>query len=121
MSRFASSGASTMLCPPIVTSPAVGGMKPVIMRIVVLLPAPFGPRKPRTSPFSTVKETPLTATFGPKVFLKFWTLIMCSLSDVGKRPPSIRGRGQDDKQKGRFVRRFSFRQIRHSVIAPREE
>src|SRR3954463_15274421 len=76
MSRLASIGASTMLWPPMVTSPSLGGMKPVIIRMVVLLPAPFGPRKPSTSPFSTVKETPLTATFGPNVFFKFRTLIM---------------------------------------------
>ena len=43
--------------------PAEGGMKPVIIRIVVDLPAPLGPRKPRTSPFSTVNETPFTALF----------------------------------------------------------
>ena len=30
--------------------PLVGGMKPVRMRIVVVLPAPFGPRNPRISP-----------------------------------------------------------------------
>ena len=60
-----------MSWPPMVTSPSVGGMKPVIMRMVVVLPAPFGPRKPSTSPFSTVNETPFTATFGPKVFFRF--------------------------------------------------
>jgi hypothetical protein len=38
-------------------------MKPVIMRIVVDLPAPLGPRKPSTSPRSTLKETPSTARF----------------------------------------------------------
>src|SRR5204863_350956 len=36
--------------PPTLTEPAVGGMKPVIMRMVVDLPAPFGPRKPSTAP-----------------------------------------------------------------------
>ena len=46
---------------------AVGGMKPVIMRIVVDLPAPFGPRKPSTSPRSTVNEMPSTARLGPKL------------------------------------------------------
>ena len=33
--------------PPTETSPAVGGMNPVIIRIVVDFPAPFGPRKPK--------------------------------------------------------------------------
>ena len=31
-------------------------MNPVIIRIVVDFPAPFGPRKPSTSPFPTAKE-----------------------------------------------------------------
>jgi hypothetical protein len=54
----------------------VGGMKPVIMRIVVDLPAPFGPRKPSTSPRSTANETPSTARLAPKVFTRFSILIM---------------------------------------------
>ena len=45
-------------------------MKPVIIRIVVDLPAPFGPRNPSTSPFSTVNETPFTALFCPKNFFE---------------------------------------------------
>src|SRR4026208_1263455 len=41
------------------------------MRIVVDLPEPFGPRKPRTSPRSTLNETPSTALLAPKVFTRF--------------------------------------------------
>ena len=33
------------------------------MFMVVVLPAPLGPRKPKTSPSPTSKETPLTASF----------------------------------------------------------
>ena len=44
--------------------PEVGGMKPVTMRIVVDLPAPFGPRKPSTSPRSTENDRSFTAIFG---------------------------------------------------------
>src|ERR1051325_2164340 len=51
-------------------------MKPVIMRMVVDLPAPFGPRKPSTSPRSTRNEMPSTARFGPNVFTKFSIVIM---------------------------------------------
>src|ERR1017187_1142871 len=69
--------------PPTVTLPSVGGMKPVIMRIVVDLPAPFGPRKPSTSPRSTENETPSTARLAPKTFTKFSTLI---ISRVRIRP-----------------------------------
>ena len=46
--------------------PAVGIMKPASMRIVVDLPAPFGPRKPNTSPRATLNETLSTAVKPPK-------------------------------------------------------
>ncbi len=51
-------------------------MKPVIMRMVVDLPAPLGPRKPSTSPFSTVNEMPSTARLGPKAFTRLAILII---------------------------------------------
>src|ERR1043166_5567362 len=73
-----------MLNPPTETSPAEGGMKPVIMRIVVDLPAPLGPRNPSTSPFSTVNETPLTAVIAPKDFLRLRTLITLKVFFYGK-------------------------------------
>lgn len=50
----------------ILISPEVTGRKPVTMRMVVDFPAPFGPRKPRTSPFLTVNERSSTATLVPK-------------------------------------------------------
>ena len=46
--------------------PAVGIMKPASMRMVVDLPAPFGPRKPSTSPRRTVNDTLSTAVKAPK-------------------------------------------------------
>ena len=42
--------------------PAVGGVSPQIIRMVVDLPAPFGPRKPVTTPGWTTKERSSTAT-----------------------------------------------------------
>src|SRR6516164_10511240 len=60
--------------------PAVGARNPVIIFIVVDLPAPFGPRKPSTSPFGTVKETSSTATRGPKY------LTRCLISNIPARP-----------------------------------
>src|SRR6267142_2821067 len=54
-------------------------MKPVIMRMVVDLPAPLGPRKPSTSPRSTVNEMPSTARLAPKAFTRFSILIMQNL------------------------------------------
>src|SRR5690348_1120369 len=41
--------------------------------MVVLLPAPFGPRSPKISPLPMVKETPLTASFLPKVLIRLVT------------------------------------------------
>src|ERR1044071_3797569 len=76
MRRFASRGDSATSKPPTATLPSVGGMKPVIIRMVVDLPAPFGPRKPSTSPRSTVNEIPSTARFAPKDFTRLSILII---------------------------------------------
>src|SRR5258708_22818881 len=51
-------------------------MNPVIMRMVVDLPAPFGPRKPSTSPRSTVNEMWSPARLGPKAFASLSIFIM---------------------------------------------
>jgi hypothetical protein len=53
--------------------------------MVVLFPAPFGPRKPNTSPLFTVKFTSFTASNDPKDFARFLTSIIGSLmiSDSG--------------------------------------
>jgi hypothetical protein len=47
--------------PLMVAVPDVGAVRPTITRIVVDLPAPFGPRKPVTRPGRAVKETSSTA------------------------------------------------------------
>ena len=46
--------------------PDVGRVSVVIMRTVVVLPAPLGPRRPSTVPSGTTKDTPSTATVSPK-------------------------------------------------------
>jgi hypothetical protein len=51
--------------PPIVTDPESGASRPRISRIVVDLPAPFGPRKPVTWPRGTMKDRSSTATVVP--------------------------------------------------------
>jgi hypothetical protein len=56
--------------------PEVGFKKPVSMRRVVVFPAPLGPRRPRISPFRTLKEIPSTAHKVLKVFVRFSTRIM---------------------------------------------
>ena len=65
-------------------------------RIVVVLPDPFGPRKPTTSPSPTVSDTSSRATVAPNRFETLRTSSMrrnlpASLTD--KRPPAARGDG----------------------------
>jgi hypothetical protein len=45
-------------------TPAVSRTRVVSTPIVVVLPAPFGPSRPNTSPRETVNETPSTAFDG---------------------------------------------------------
>src|SRR4051794_8712388 len=52
------------------TVPLVGLARPTIMRRVVDLPAPFGPRKPVTLPGWIVKVRRLTAVVRPYRFVK---------------------------------------------------
>jgi len=47
-----------------VTVPDVGRSRPMIIRMVVDLPAPFGPRNPVTDPGAMVELTP-TAVLSP--------------------------------------------------------
>src|SRR5689334_17189965 len=48
------------------TVPRVGRSSPVMMRINVVFPAPFGPRKPTTDPGCTTMSTPSSAVIAPK-------------------------------------------------------
>src|SRR5260370_37175229 len=60
--RFLTSiGCSRTSKPATVAAPDVGGRKHVRVRIVVVLPAPFGPRKPTIWPFWTSNEMSSTA------------------------------------------------------------
>src|SRR5580698_1971249 len=62
MRRLTSMGLSSTSKPATVTEPALGGRKQVSTRMVVVLPAPLGPRKPTICPFSTSKEILSTAS-----------------------------------------------------------
>ncbi|CAM5307731.1 hypothetical protein SVIOM342S_03211 [Streptomyces violaceorubidus] len=48
------------------TLPEVGSIRPISMRMVVVLPEPFGPRKPKTLPAGTVRSRPSTASCPPR-------------------------------------------------------
>src|ERR671912_700905 len=81
MVRFTPSGSRLTSMPPMSAVPAVGFSNPHIMRIVVDLPAPLAPRKPKISPCFTEKDRSLTATNDPKVRLNPWTSI--AATEVG--------------------------------------
>src|SRR5262245_9413448 len=61
------------------TAPLVAGRKVVRTRMVVDLPAPFGPRNPTSSPGATWKWMWSTARTGPYFLHRFWALMACSL------------------------------------------
>ncbi|CCI52066.1 hypothetical protein BN13_140058 [Nostocoides jenkinsii Ben 74] len=61
--------------PPIVAVPSDGRIKPSSIRKVVVLPAPFGPRKPVTRPGSTVKVRSRTAVKSPNRLDRLWNSI----------------------------------------------
>ena len=68
--------------PLTVTVPRVGRSSPTIIRIVVDLPAPFGPRKPVTLPGWTVNETLSTAVVIPYRLVRPWASIMAGVLRV---------------------------------------
>mmetsp|Transcript_118484 Transcript_118484/g.307841 ORF Transcript_118484/g.307841 Transcript_118484/m.307841 type:complete len:227 (-) Transcript_118484:1465-2145(-) len=60
--------------PSIMTSPEVGGKRPMIMPIMVDLPAPFSPSKPKMDPLHKLNDTPHKACLPSAYFLcKFCT------------------------------------------------
>src|SRR5690554_3454693 len=63
--------------------PPSGVRKPVSIFMVVDLPAPFGPRKPRTSPGFTSKDRLSTATWSPKRLVRLFIFIMASSISPG--------------------------------------
>src|SRR5215471_12518650 len=69
-------GLSTTSKPATFALPSEGGRKQVRMRIVVVFPAPFGPRKPTIWPFSTSKEMLSTATVRAYRFVRPSTFII---------------------------------------------
>ncbi len=59
------SGCRTASLSSTVIVPSVGAIDPVSIRIVVVLPDPFGPRNPNTSPQATSNVMPSTAANVP--------------------------------------------------------
>lgn len=56
--------------PSMVAVPDVGGIMPVSMPIVVVLPAPLWPKRHEISPRQNCSERPLTAVKWPNCFVR---------------------------------------------------
>src|SRR5687768_15794265 len=56
--------------PATTARPLVGASSPVSILMVVVLPAPFGPRNPKISPAFTAKLTAFTAVKSPKLLVR---------------------------------------------------
>ena len=69
--------------PATVAEPELGAIRVPSMRTVVVLPAPFGPRNPNTSPLATRSDKLSTAVRSPKRFVRF------SISRAGELPADI--------------------------------
>ena len=65
-----------MYRPSTIALPEVEERYPVIIFIVVVLPAPFGPRKPTTSPSATSKLMSFMAYLSPYFFVRCSILII---------------------------------------------
>src|SRR5260370_439939 len=89
--------------PATVAVPSVGGKKHVRMRIVVVFPAPFGPRKPTIWPFWTSNEMLLTAIFRAYLLVRSVTVIIAVYSrrrDVKQKTVPCRRRPRENGRKG---------------------
>ena len=62
---FTAMGSRVQSCPRIRAEPSVGTVSPKSIRIAVVLPAPFGPRKPNISPSPISRFRSSTATKSP--------------------------------------------------------
>src|SRR5215472_16846218 len=81
MRLLTSIGCSWTSNPATFADPEVGGRKQVNTRIVVVLPAPLGPRNPTICPFSTSKEIWSTAIVRAYRLVSCSTLIIESSAD----------------------------------------
>ena len=62
--------------------PLVGSAKPRSMRMVVVLPDPLGPRKPKIDPRGTFRAIELTALWSPKLLTNAVVSIACGDSKL---------------------------------------
>src|SRR5579872_2998830 len=87
MRRLTPSGSRVTSMPPTVAVPELGASSPQSMRIVVDLPAPLLPRKPKFSPRRTSNDTLSTATKPPNRRVRPRTSM--ALVDAPPKPDSL--------------------------------
>jgi hypothetical protein len=98
------------------------------MRMVVVFPAPFGPRRPNTEPWRMLRSTPLRARVSPNDLARPLVSIALAIrSPYGKR--SGRGRSRSAGAHGRFrqaalyrtatLRRNSSAKLKTTTMEPR--
>src|SRR5208283_3937108 len=75
-------GYRAMSSPATRASPEVGGSSVVSIRTRVVLPAPLGPRSPKTSPRSTSTLTSLTAVKLPKRLQRSLVVIAAEVGSI---------------------------------------
>src|SRR5262245_31955778 len=78
----ASAPADATGLPLMSTRPAVGRASPTIILSAVVLPAPFGPRKPVTAPARTANDRSSTARTAPKRFVRPSTTIGAAIGET---------------------------------------
>ena len=103
-----------MSIPPIRIIPWSGARKPVTIFIVVDFPAPFGPRKPSTSPRPTLNETSSTAVSAPNRFVMLLISIM-----RGVTPPRGATHGDGTVGRGRVHREAGPPTLKTSAVGPK--
>src|SRR5436309_68064 len=74
MRAASAAGSCSRRMPSTVTVPANGSSTPAAAANVVLLPDPFGPSSPTTSPRATSSDTPSTASVSPYRTRTAWRL-----------------------------------------------
>src|SRR5260370_26559680 len=94
--------------------PEVGSSRPAIIRRVVVLPQPDGPRRQKNSPLATVKLESSTATKSPKALCRFSTRISAmapaSIREFGDEGEHHGSREDGDERIGEEVKRDRLQQ-----------
>src|SRR6185503_8492779 len=98
---LAASGSRARSRPLMNTRPDVGLRRPATTRMLVVLPAPLGPRKPWISPAATSRLTPSTAVKAPYLLTRSSTRIMGASACAGRRAAAARGFGARQAQGAR--------------------